>query len=392
MLGGRVAPAATPVDVELGGSYVLLASYAVIALGFSFFCSIAEAVLLSVTPSYIAALEKHGERSGILLKQAKADIDRPLAAILSLNTIAHTVGVMGVGAEAASLWGSAGVGVASGVMTFAILVASEIIPKTIGATYWRVLAPATAHVLAILIRVLAPLVWLSEYITRAIGGNRQAEIVTREEVAAMAGLSSESGEMADDETRVVKNMVALESKTAQDIMTPRTVMIAFPQELSVVELLDANPNLPVSRLPIYDGSIDKVTGFVLKSDVLMAQAQDRHDTRLEELRRDLTAVPASTSLSDLFRMLLREHQHLALVVDEFGGTDGLVSGEDLIETILGVEIVDEADVAEDMQRLARQQWAHRAKSLDVKKGLGLRKSTPHGQTEKGHPNATKRDR
>jgi len=379
------------VDIELGGSYVLLASYAVIALGFSFLCSIAEAVLLSVTPSYIAALEKHGDRSSKLLKRAKANIDRPLAAILSLNTIAHTVGAIGVGAEAGALWGGAGVGIASGVMTFAILVASEIIPKTIGATYWRVLAPGTARVLAILVRVLAPLVWLSDFITRAIGGDRHAEIVTREEVAAMAGLSSESGEMPDDESRVVKNLVALASKTAQDIMTPRTVMIAFPQELSVEELLEANPKLPVSRLPIYDGSIDKVTGFVLKSDVLMAQAQDKHDTRLEELRRDLTAVPASTSLSDLFQTLLREHQHLALVVDEFGGTDGLVSGEDLIETILGVEIVDEADVAEDMQRLARQQWAHRAKSLDVKKGLGARKSTHVEQTELGNPTAPKGD-
>lgn len=362
-------------DADLGGSLGLLAFYALIALGFSFLCSIAEAVLLSVTPSYIATLEEQGERSGQLLKQAKANIDRPLAAILSLNTIAHTVGAVGVGAEAASLWGSVGIGVASAVMTLAILIASEIIPKTIGATYWRVLAPATANVLLILIRVLAPLVWLSEYITRAISGERQAEVVTREEVAAMAGLSSESGEMPDDETRVVRNMVALKSKTANDIMTPRTVMIAFPQELTVTELLDAHPNLPVSRLPIYDGSIDKITGFVLKSDVLVAQGQDRHSTRLEELRRDLTAVPASTSLSDLFRMLLREHQHLALVVDEFGGTDGLVSGEDLIETILGVEIVDEADVADDMQRLARQQWAHRAKSLQVKKGLGLRKPT-----------------
>ncbi|NKC01227.1 MAG: DUF21 domain-containing protein [Pseudomonadales bacterium] len=364
-------------DVELSGSYLLLASYAVIALGFSFLCSIAEAVLLSVTPSYVAALEKRTGRSGDLLKKLKANIDRPLAAILSLNTIAHTVGAIGVGAEAALIWGGAGVGIASGVMTLLILIASEIIPKTIGAMHWRTLAPTMAKILVVLMRVLAPMVWLSEYITRAIGGDRRTEVVTREEIAAMAGLSSESGEMPDDETRVVENMMALESKTAHDIMTPRTVVIAFPQDLTVAELLDANPNLPVSRLPVYDGSIDKVTGFVLKSDVLTAQADDKHDTRLAELRRDLTAVPASTSLSELFRMLLREHQHIALVVDEFGGTDGLVSSEDLIETILGLEIVDEADVAEDMQRLARQQWAHRAKSLDVKKGAGLGGSTPH---------------
>jgi CBS domain containing-hemolysin-like protein len=356
----------------------LLVFYALIALGFSFLCSIAEAVLLSVTPSYIAILTEQNERSAPFLTRLKADIDRPLAAILSLNTIAHTVGAVGVGAEAGSLWGSVGVGIASGVMTLAILIASEIIPKTIGATYWRALAPATASVLRVLIHVLAPLVWLSEFITRAIGRDPRAEVVTGEEVAAMAGLSSASGEIPDDATRMVANIVALESKTAQDIMTPRTVMIAFPQELTVGELIDETANLPVSRLPIFDGSIDKVTGFVLKSDMLLAQAQDKHDTRLEELRRDLAAVAASTSLSDLFRTLLREQQHLVLVVDEFGGTDGVVSGEDLIETILGLEIVDEADVADDMQRLARKQWAHRAKSLDVKKRPGRRRPTPDG--------------
>lgn len=357
-------------DAELTGSLGLLVFYALIALGFSFLCSIAEAVLLSVTPSYIAALEETGERAGRLLKRAKDNIDRPLAAILSLNTIAHTVGAVGVGAEAGVLWGSMGVGVASGVMTLAILIASEIIPKTVGATCWRGLAPATAHVVVFLMRALAPFVWLSEIITRAIGTDRQDGVVTQEEVAALAGLSAASGEMPDEATLVVKNMVALDSKTAHDIMTPRTVLIAFPQDITVAGLLAANPNLPVSRLPIFDGSIDKVTGFVLYSDVLMAQAQDKHDTRLVELRRDLPAVKSTTTLSELFRTLLRERQHIALVVDEFGGTDGVVSGEDLIETILGVEIVDEVDVADDMQRLARQQWAHRAKSLGVKKSGG----------------------
>ena len=357
-------------DVELTGSYGLLATYALVALGFSFLCSVAEAVLLSVTPSYVTALERQRERAGRLLQAAKANIDRPLAAILALNTVAHTVGAVGVGAEAAALWGSAGIGIASGVMTILVLILSEIIPKTLGATYWRGLAPVTANVLHVMVRVLAPLVWLSELITRGVSGSRPADVVTREEVAVMAGLSSESGEMPDDETRVVENLVSLHSKTANDIMTPRTVMIAFPENLEVGELLETNPNIPVSRIPIFDGSIDKITGFVLKSDVLLAQARDEHGTKLADLRRELTAVPASTVLSDLLRTLLREQQHLVLVVDEFGGTDGLVTFEDLIETILGLEIVDEADLTEDMQRLARQQWAHRSKSLDVKKGLG----------------------
>lgn len=368
-------------DAELGGSLGLLALYGFIALAFSFFCSIAEAVLLSVSPTYISTLEDQGERSGLILHKLQSAIDRPLAAILTLNTIAHTAGAVGVGAEAAALWGSAAVGIASGVMTLAILVISEIIPKTIGATHWRALAPSMAYMLPPLIRVLIPFVWLSEYITRAIGGQRQLHVVTQEEVAAMAGLSSASGEMPDEATRMVRNIVALESKTANDIMTPRTVLIAFPQELTVAQLLADHSNLPVSRIPIYDGNIDKVTGFVLKSDILMAEAQDRHETKLAELRRDLKAVPSSTSLSELFRTLLREHQHLVLVVDNFGGTDGVVSGEDLIETILGLEIVDEADVADDMQRLARKQWAHRSKSLDVQKNSGTRRTTQNSANE-----------
>jgi CBS domain containing-hemolysin-like protein len=322
-------------------------------------------VLLSVTPSHIATLQHDGRSSGRVLKELKDNIDRPLAAILSLNTIAHTVGAVGVGAEAGAIWGSLGVGVASGLMTLLILVLSEIIPKTIGATYWRGLAPPIARTLPILVRALAPLVWISELITRLIGRERESDVVTREEVAAMAGLSSESGGMPDDEMRIVKNLVALDSLTVHDIMTPRTVMIAFPQEMTVADLLEGSPNLPVSRLPIYDGSIDRIKGFVLKSDVLMAQAQDKHDTQLIELRRDLKAIPANATLSTMLRTLLREQQHLALVIDEYGGTDGLVSVEDLIETLLGVEIVDEADVADDMQRLARRQWAHRAKSLGI---------------------------
>ena len=247
----------------------LLVFYALIALGFSFLCSIAEAVLLSVTPSYIAILTEQNERSAPFLKRLKADIDRPLAAILSLNTIAHTVGAVGVGAEAGSLWGSVGVGIASGVMTLAILIASEIIPKTIGATYWRALAPATASVLRVLIHVLAPLVWLSEFITRAIGRDPRAEVVTGEEVAAMAGLSSASGEIPDDATRMVANIVALESKTAQDIMTPRTVMIAFPQELTVGELIDETirktqdtPYVPDNRLCGHRAERDDLRDFL----------------------------------------------------------------------------------------------------------------------------------
>lgn len=354
--------------------YFLLFFYAVLAIGFSFFCSVAEAVLLSVSPSYIATLKEKGKRSAARLEHLKANVDRPLAAILSLNTIAHTVGAAGVGAQAAVIWPgeeSRSVGLASAVMTLLILILSEIIPKTIGAVYWRTLAPMMSQLIQILIWLLYPLVLLSELLTRLIGGNR-TEVVTREEVAAMASLSARGGELDAGESKILKNLFRLRSLTAVDIMTPRTVIVAFPQQTTVEEVLSGPNRLTVSRIPIYDGDIDKVTGFVLKTDILLAQAEARPNIPLKELRRELSAVPGSTNLSRLFELLMDNREHLALVVDEYGGTDGLVTLEDLIETLLGAEIVDEADSAPDMQRLARQQWSRRAQALglDIDKAAG----------------------
>ncbi len=347
--------------------YLLLIFYAVVAIGFSFLCSVAEAVLLSVSPSYIATQKARGRKSGARWEQLKANVDRPLAAILSLNTIAHTVGAAGVGAQAAAIWpgrGSQAVGLASAVMTLLILVLSEIIPKTIGAVYWRGLAPSVSQLIQVLIWLLYPLVLLSELLTRLIGGDRQ-EVVTREEVAAMASLSAKGGELEAGESQILKNLFRLRQLTAKDIMTPRTVIVALPQETTVAEVLGRAKPLTVSRIPIYEGSIDKVTGFVLKADIFVAQAEGRPDAPLKEMRRELSTVPATMMLSKLFEFLLDHREHVALVVDEYGGTDGLVTLEDLIETLLGIEIVDEADSVDDMQRLARQRWSRRAEALGL---------------------------
>ena len=349
--------------VSSDGSLTLLIVYAAIALGFSFMCSIAEAVLLSASPSYAESLRETSPRSGRLLADLKANIDRPLAAILTLNTIAHTVGAVGVGAEAGALWGSIGVGIASGVMTILILVASEIIPKTIGAVFWRALSVPTAHGVAILIRVVLPIVWFSEVLTRVFTSSKGAERVTRDEIAAVAEMSKDSGELRGVENRILNNLLRLHSLTVNDIMTPRTVILAFQEDVTVGDLLDDAVEIPVSRIPIYPETVDNVSGFVLKSDILLAQARDQDSIKLKDLRRDLSAIPASASLSALFDHFIQERDHMSLVVDEYGGTDGLVSMEDLIETLLGIEIVDEADVAEDMQRLARQHWARRASAL-----------------------------
>lgn len=353
------------IDAPQQGSYGLLVVYAVIALGFSFFCSIAEAVLLSVTPSYIAALENEGKRSAKRLQHLKENVDRPLAAILSLNTIAHTVGAAGVGAEAAGIWGNTAVGLASAVMTLLILILSEIIPKTIGAVYWRQLGPPTASAVQVLIWLLFPLVWLSELLTRLIAGDKKLQIVTREEVAATAAMSTETGGLETEEHRVLSNLLRLRSLTVEDIMTPRTVIFAFPENMTVGELVAKHQELPVSRIPVYEGTIDEVTGFVLKTDILLAQARDKPDTKLQELRRPIKAILPNASLSDAFELLLNQRQHLAMVVDEYGGTDGLVTMEDLIETLLGMEIVDENDMVADMQRLARRQWKERVRSVGL---------------------------
>lgn len=345
------------------GSYGLLVLYALVALGFSFFCSIAEAVLLSVSPSYIMTLEETGRKSAKLLKGMKQNVDRPLAAILSLNTIAHTVGAAGVGAEAARIWGSAAVGYASAVMTLLILILSEIIPKTIGAVYWRQLAPLTARSLSVLIWLLYPLVWLSELLTKVIAGDRKHEVVTREELVATAAMSSATGELEPDEHRILTNLLTLRSLRVRDVMTPRTVIFAFAESKTVGELLAEHPSLPVSRIPVFATSIDHATGFVLKTDILLAQSNGKTETKLAELRRPLKAISPAASLTDAMELLLNQREHLAIVVDEYGGTDGLLTMEDVIETLLGIEIIDEADKHEDMRRVARQRWKARMESI-----------------------------
>lgn len=345
--------------------YMLLIIYASVAIGCSFLCSIAEAVLLSVTPSYVAALREQGKRAADLLEKLKQNIDRSLAAILSLNTIAHTVGAAGVGAQAAEIWGSRAVGWASAGMTLLVLVLSEIIPKTIGAVYWRELASKTARFVQVLIWSLYPLVLLSESLTRLINGGEKQDIITREEVAAMATLSAQDGQLDTQESRIFSNLLRLRSLTVRDIMTPRTVILAFPQDWTIGQALANQEALPVSRLPVYEGSIDHLTGFVLKSDLLLAQARGEPDVPLTELRRDIRAVPHTATLSHLLDILAYQGGHIALVVGDYGGTEGLVTLEDLVETLLGLEIVDEADTAIDMQRLARERWEKRAELLGL---------------------------
>ena len=343
----------------------LLIFYVLLALGVSFLCSVLEAVLLSVTPSYVAAMEDGRPEAAEQLRRLKDDIDRPLAAILSLNTIAHTVGAAGAGAQAVVVYGDASVAIFSAVLTLLILVLSEIIPKTIGASYWRELAPTAARVLRLLILALYPLVVLSQGITRLLQRGEKQASVSREEITALADLGHQEGVFEKEESRILKNLLRFSSLRVKGIMTPRTVLFAFPETTTVGEVLEGHDHLRFSRIPLYGQNRDDVTGYVLKDDLLLKAAQDEQALPLAALKRDMLVVPDTLPLPEFFERLLDQSEHIALVVDEYGGVAGVASMEDVVETLLGLEIVDEADSAEDMQELARRQWLDRARRLGV---------------------------
>ncbi len=351
---------------------VLLIVYVLLALVFSFLCSVAEAVLLSVTPSYIAGLREKQPKKAAMLKRLKLDnVDRSLAAILTLNTIAHTVGAIGSGAKATAVFGSAWFGVFSAVMTLLILFLSEIIPKTLGAVHWPKLAGVTALFVRALILSMYPLILVSEKLTRLIARGKGHHMFSRDEFIAMAGIGERSGQINERESRIIHNLFRLESLTAKDVMTPRTVIVALNRDATVTEALETAGESPFSRLPLFNKDLDDITGFLLKDDLLLSKATDQGDVKLETLTRDILTIPGDTPLSGLLETLLARRQHIARVVGEYGETKGLVTLEDVVETLLGMEIVDEKDKVEDMQALARQQWEKRAKAL----GLDTNKPT-----------------
>jgi CBS domain containing-hemolysin-like protein len=343
----------------------LLIAYVLIALVFSFLCSIAEAVILSVNSSYIALLEQGGKSSGALLRKMKEDIGKPLTAILTLNTIAHTVGAVGAGAQAAVVFGSAYLGIASAVLTLLILVFSEIIPKTLGALHWRRLAPATAHGLRGLIWGLYPFIQLSEKLTGGMGEGATLAGFSRQEFAVMADLSREQGTLAERESEILKNLLQLRKTRVSDAMTPRTVLFSLPEAMSVKAFFEQHAEVAFSRIPVYGEDHDQVNGFVLRADIVTAYARGELEHSLESYRRDLPALLENISLAQAFNLIIPEEAHIALVVDEYGDVQGILTLEDIFETLLGMEIVDEGDKTVDMRELARQRWKRKAKEMGV---------------------------
>ncbi len=343
---------------------ILLIVFVLIALVFSFLCSIAEAVILSVTPAYVAVLEQEEKPSAKVLRALRDEIHRPLAAILTLNTIAHTVGAAGAGAQAAAVFGNAYLGIASAILTLLILVFSEIIPKTMGARHWRRLAPGTAYGLKFLVIALYPFVLLSEKIT---GGSVEGNTLSgfsRSEFAAMAELSAEEGQLAQRESEILKNLMALRKVKVQDAMTPRTVIFSLPDSTTIEQFFHRHDQ-SFSRVPVYREDPDEVIGFVLRSDMLLAKARGSSDKLLSAYIREMPAIPENLSLARAFNHLMTVESHIALVVDEYGDLQGLLTLEDILETLLGVEIVDEGDSSVDMQDLARRKWRKRAKSMGL---------------------------
>lgn len=352
---------------------VILITYVLLALLFSFLCSVAEAVLLSMTPSYIEEQKEKNPKRAAHLKRLKQDnVDRSLAAILTLNTAAHTIGAIGAGAKATVVFGSAWFGVFSAVMTLMILFLSEIVPKTIGAIYWPKLVGPTVIFVRTLIVTLFPIVWISERMTKFISHGKNLHIFSRDEFVAMAKVGEQSGQIDDNEARIIKNLFRFGSLNVTDIMTPRTVIVTLSEDKSVGDASEYVAKIPFSRIPIYKKDIDNITGFVLRDDVLLQDNQERGNELLKTLRRELLIVPESVALTGLLENFLKERQHIAIVVDEYGGTTGIVTLEDLVETLMGLEIVDEMDTVVDMRVLARKKWEERAKALGIKSDMDER--------------------
>lgn len=351
----------------------VLLLWATVSIFFSFLCSILEAVLLSITPTFLKVKKQEGKTYATTLEALKEDVDKPLIAILTLNTIAHTLGAMMVGIAAEDLpykiefYGINTVGVVSAIMTLLILIASEIIPKTIGATYWKGLSNFTAKALTALIFPLkwTGILWLLQLTTKLIGGKGHGSVLSREGFLVMADMAHEEGVFQENESKIIKNLLTFKEVFAKDVMTPRTVLKSEDENTTVEDFFNKNVDLRFSRVPIYSNNTDNIIGLVLKAEIFKEMALGNGSKKLLELKRDIIIVERNKPIPALFEKLIQTRNHMALVVDEYGSVSGIVTMEDVIETLLGLEIMDESDSTTDLQQLARKSWEARAKKLGL---------------------------
>ena len=337
----------------------LILLYLIGALMLSFLCSVLEAVLLSTPVSFIAMKEAQGVKTASLMMKYKTNVDRPVAAILTLNSVAHTIGAAGVGSESVKVFGEAYFGIISAILTLLILVLSEIIPKTIGASYWRTLAMPSAKIIRFLIVVTYPLVWLSELLTRSFSPRIQPLTVSREEVAAMVSVGTDEGVIEMAENNMIQNFLKLSDIAAREIMTPFVVVEAVGKSTTMRQFYENKALTPFSRIPVYDTQREFIVGYVRRADVLDHLAKDRFDTPVGEISRPILFFSETTKVDDIWQRMLERKEHISVVTDEYGCMRGIVTMEDVIETMLGVEIVDECDTTEDLQAMARKKYAPR---------------------------------
>lgn len=336
----------------------LLFFYLFLAVTVSFLCSIMEAVLLTVPLSFITMKESQGVKAASYLRKHKENIDKPLSAILSLNTIANTIGAAGVGAQATVVFGSAYFGIVSAVLTLIILIFSEILPKTIGAYYWKSMVVFAGIVIQVMVYITYPLVVISKGLTHLIARKKKGgNSVSREEFSAMVDIGTREGVIDTAESRIIQNIIRLRNVKVEEVMTPRVVVETAPESMTIEQFHKIKGYRHYSRIPVYSSdNKEDITGFVHRQDVIENMANDNFDLQLSAIKRDIIVVPNLQPLTVLWERLLDKKAHIALVVDEYGGFEGIVSLEDVLETILGLEIMDERDVAPDLQEFARERW------------------------------------
>ena len=326
-------------------------------------CSMLEATLLSTPLSFITGLEEQGAKGASRLKRLKQHPDRPISAILCLNTIANTVGASIVGSLVYEVYGDAIVGIFSTIFTFAILIFSEIIPKTIGTSYWRTLAIPASVIINGMIFVMFPLVWVLEKLTGLISSKSSQISISREDISAMVSVATEEEVIEKEEKKMIQNLLKLDEVTAHEIMTPSAVVEMAEAHMTIREFYDSE-ELTHSRIPVYDDENDEyVIGYVLRQEILEKMAEDKFTTTLSEITRPIITFTEEDSVSDIWEKMLSQKEHISVILDEYGSVRGIVTMEDVIETMLGHEIVDETDEVVDMQEYAKEQWEKAQKEL-----------------------------
>lgn len=332
----------------------LLILYFLAAVVISFICSVLESVLLSVNMPYISVLEKERPKVGVLLRSHKTSINKSIASILILNTIANTLGAAAVGAQAESLYGAGAVFYVSIVLTFAILFLSEIIPKTMGAVYWKSLAPTAAYVIQFLIWITYPIILMTLFVTNRIKKNDEGTSLTKAELIESTLMSEDEGLIDEKESDIIENILLLDKIKIEKILTPRTVVFALDGTRSIKDIVENEPSIfNFSRVPVYSESIEKITGIVMTKKIF-EQALGDNSVALRSIEKSIYTINENIPVSMALDLFIKKKEHMFLVVDSYDQTEGIVTLEDCVETILGVEIVDESDSDADMREVAKR--------------------------------------